>query len=46
MGRCTVCACSGYIAPSIPDSIIQKLGGGAFLGCRRPGCGHHVNYHQ
>lgn len=44
MGKCTVCPCTRYIAPSIPKSIEQKLKGGAFLGCAR--CGHHVNLHE
>ena len=44
MGKCTACSCPGYKAPSIPESIKQKLSGGAFLGCTR--CGHHVNWHE
>lgn len=46
MGRCTVCSCTHYVAPSIPQSIGQKLSGGAFLGCANRDCGHHVNLHQ
>ncbi len=44
MGRCTRCSCTHYVAPSIPESIGQKLTGGAFLGCVN--CGHHVNLHE
>ncbi len=46
MGRCTRCSCTHYVAPSIPQSIGQKLSGGAFLGCANPDCGHHVNLHE
>ena len=43
MANCSVCGCTKYIAPNVIESVQQKLGGGAFLGCKN--CGHHANLH-
>ena len=44
MGKCRLCSCQSYGAPNIIQAGIQKITGGAALGCTN--CGHHVNYHD
>jgi len=45
MGKCSYdgCKCQQYRAPNFIEAGLQKLFGGAALGCLN--CSHHVNYH-